>query len=702
MPQQLIYTSAPRGVVAGRSGHCTVARSAAMREALMLQLEKLSYYQHLSLSGGKERAIYSCRAVDIRSSRYHVLTRIQDAGLDFTGRTNFLAHHLIFTPEEIRQFPSPPVILREWPGWLRSWSKDPELLENENWSALNKLSSSVSIPATTWEQVTGDAVNGYSLLESRAGIAFRVDNIPEEQMLALFAESLELLELRDPRRDFRSTAWQYTFTTSMQEQDNPADFRWRCLHSDNPAANRFAGPDCRPLSEMRARRVTSEETLFARSGRQPPRFVIQPQDVRSTEGEPARLHAKAEGVPSPSYQWFAVDRIGNGQVIATGTDAELVVQNPPIGVSRYVVRASNSQGEVTSAAATLSVERKLRLSQTRPASDASSPVKPARPSYVKSADDIDRQRRRIEAEQAQVMFQRNLRVRKVLAIVAVVFGVAVLAVAFWSKRSQPQPNVSSSNGIDSSNTIRDPVIPATSTPGNSAGITAKSQLKEDDQEVIHTQGKSGSMTSKTDSSEFKLPEGWMQIPIGNVSYGHVDFITNMPVKFVLSAAAEGFRTNGDSLFFVCRTNGPGGFQTSLITMNNDPPLSQNSVRGIMVRDAEGPTASFLFIGASSQKIYGYRRNVGGELFMTNAPIEGASIILKFEQQKDNQLVAAYSFDHQKWIPFQNFAFSIRTQFLVGFAVSSGDPSNRVAGRFVVLPPKGDSRQANDNRATPQK
>src|SRR5258705_8949922 len=116
MPQQLIYTSAPRGVIAGRSGHCTVARSAAMRDALMLQLEKLSYYQHLSLSGGRDRPIFAYRIVDIRGSRFHVLSRIQDAGLDFTGRTNFIAHHLVLAPEEVRQFPTPPVIFRDWSG----------------------------------------------------------------------------------------------------------------------------------------------------------------------------------------------------------------------------------------------------------------------------------------------------------------------------------------------------------------------------------------------------------------------------------------------------------------------------------------------------------------------------------------------------------------------------------------------------------
>jgi hypothetical protein len=397
-----------------------------MREALMLQLEKLSYYQHLSLSGGQERPIHCCRLVDIRGSRYHVLSRIQDAGLDFTGRTNFLAHHLVFTPEEVRQFPSPPVILRGWSGWMKSWSKEPQLLENEHWSSLPGLSGGASVPATTWQRVTGDGTNGYGLLESRAGTAFLVDNLAEEAILALFAESLELLELRDPRRDFRATAWQYTFTTSMQEQDNPADFRWRCLHSDNPASNLFAGPDCRPLTDVRALRWTGEETLFARSGRQPPRFIVQPEDVRITEGETARLHAKAEGVPSPSYQWFAVDRTGNGQAITNGSDADLVVQNPPLGLSRYVVRASNSQGDVTSEVATLSVEQKLRLSQSRQSSEARGPNKPGSPSYLKSADDIERQRRRIEAQQAQARFQKRLRWRKVMAICGVILGLAVL------------------------------------------------------------------------------------------------------------------------------------------------------------------------------------------------------------------------------------------------------------------------------------
>ena len=40
MAHQLIYTSAPRGLQAGRSGYCTVAHSRDLRERLILPLEQ--------------------------------------------------------------------------------------------------------------------------------------------------------------------------------------------------------------------------------------------------------------------------------------------------------------------------------------------------------------------------------------------------------------------------------------------------------------------------------------------------------------------------------------------------------------------------------------------------------------------------------------------------------------------------------------
>jgi len=194
-------------------------------------------------------------------------------------------------------------------------TREPTLLENEDWSALISLATKSSVPAQTWQRVTGNSVNGYGLLEARAGATFRVDGQTNETVLGLFAESIELLDVRDARRDFHAAALQYTFTTSMQEQDNPADFRWRCIHSDNPAANRFATPDCRALSAVRATKWTGEEATFASTGRQAPKFVLEPQDVQITEGDAARFQAKAEGIPNPTYQWFLVDRTDNRQTL---------------------------------------------------------------------------------------------------------------------------------------------------------------------------------------------------------------------------------------------------------------------------------------------------------------------------------------------------------------------------------------------------
>lgn len=653
-----------------------------MREALMLQLEKWSYYQHLSLSGGQERPILCCRVIDIRGSRYHVLSRIQDAGLDFTGRTNFLAHHLVFAPEEIRRLSSPPIILRDWPGWVKSWSKEPELLDNEDWSGFAKVSASVSVPAKQWQQFSGDGVNGYGLLESRAGIAFRVDGLAEEHILGLFAESLELLELRDPRRDFRATAWQYTFTTSMQEQDNPADFRWRCLHSDNPASNRFAGPDCRQITDVRATRVTDEEAMFARSGRQPPRFILHPQDARSVEGQPIQLQAKAEGVPMPAYEWFSVDRSNIPYAIANGNNAVLVLQNPPLGVSRYVVRASNSQGEVTSEVATLSVEQKLKL--TRPSVDPT-PRGLANP-HLHNADyeeKRDRQRKRLEAERAQKQFQRGLRRKKYLTVVGVILVLAAAAGAFWWKQQQPHPKASST-GSDSTNAAVSPELAPNSpkTDATGANSTDKTQLKSAEvQDANPTQTAKTERTITTPApTEFKLPDGWVRVAIGSVSNPNAEFIST---RYDLSCRAEGFAAQGDNLLFVCKSNLAKLFQATLIR-NESPPAG--NVCGIMLRESDKTNAACLFIGATSTKIITHRRDDAGkfESVEYDIPKANQSKSIYFRFQADEQYVfPQYRFDAKApWLTggLSN-TVSKTVPFLVGFAISSGNSPNKAVAKF---------------------
>ena len=106
---ELIYTSAPRGLIAGRSGFSTVAVTDGFPPNLISAIENMSGYKTLFQPGDpneKSNPVnYSCQHYFSGSTRYTVLSKIAFAGLSYTGRTNILAHHLIFTREEFGVLP---------------------------------------------------------------------------------------------------------------------------------------------------------------------------------------------------------------------------------------------------------------------------------------------------------------------------------------------------------------------------------------------------------------------------------------------------------------------------------------------------------------------------------------------------------------------------------------------------------------------
>jgi hypothetical protein len=237
MPWQLIYTSAPRGLLSGQSGFCTVARSADLREALVQRLEQISSYHYLRVSEAatakSNPTISAYRIVDLRGAKYHVLTRIQPCGLDFTARTNHLAHHLVFQADELGNLPSPAAILRHWPGWLSSWQGDPRLLEALAPPSFESLSKSF-LPARTWALLTGDGGRAAGLFESECvrGCYLVCPPGSEEQVLDMYCETLQLLNFNG---QFPLRPWRHTFTSFLQAEDNPNDFHWRACQENTPA-----------------------------------------------------------------------------------------------------------------------------------------------------------------------------------------------------------------------------------------------------------------------------------------------------------------------------------------------------------------------------------------------------------------------------------------------------------------------------------
>lgn len=184
MPRELIYTSAPRGLTPGQSGYCAVARSRDLREALIPRLEKLSYYT----PDDSDRPICAYRILNIRGAQYHVLTRIVNAGLDFTKRRSFLAHHRVYEPGEIPQR-TPLELFSDPTLWLDRWAGEPEVLDEE-------------APLETGGEIRKCGLNVWI----RGG-----EEIP--------------------------SAWGCTFTTQFQPGDHPEDFEIKVVWPDTPGFN---------------------------------------------------------------------------------------------------------------------------------------------------------------------------------------------------------------------------------------------------------------------------------------------------------------------------------------------------------------------------------------------------------------------------------------------------------------------------------
>ena len=296
MPSQLVYTSAPRGLVSGQSGFCVVARTADLREALAQRLEQLSSYHYLEVTkagtAGANPIISAYRILDVRGAKYHILTRIQPSGLDFTARTNHLAQHLVFLPEELPKLPPPAAILRDWEGWLGSWQGDPRILEPLGADCFARIPAP-SWPARNWAQLTGDAGRAAGLLEPEVagGCYLAIPRGAEQQVLALFCETTQLL---NPDRKSPLRPWQYTFTTFLQATDAVTEFQWRGCRPGSPGADLVARRGV-SLTELSSVRVP--DNALAKLAREGPALQVEKLKGRVTlrnDDVPART------LPRPS------------------------------------------------------------------------------------------------------------------------------------------------------------------------------------------------------------------------------------------------------------------------------------------------------------------------------------------------------------------------------------------------------------------
>ena len=282
MPYELIFTSAQQGASIGKSGYCTVAQTKGMSQDITLALEQTGVYHHVAAPGsGSNPTVYSYRVLDIRGETYYVLSQIRDAGLDFTGRTNYLAHHLVFDSREIDGLPSPAVILLFWDGWINSWGNqqpgfwEPTRFTQSNLSSLPKI---LGI-AEDWQAKTGDAANAAGLMEYPPSqpVYWSCNVGGELEMVQLFAEALQL---SDPAGQSFIEAWNYTFTTFLQQGDHPEQFVWRGVVPGTPAFQtaQQRGQPLQLLAQVRVGDPGNDRSKFAQTGQPQAQAAAKPEE----------------------------------------------------------------------------------------------------------------------------------------------------------------------------------------------------------------------------------------------------------------------------------------------------------------------------------------------------------------------------------------------------------------------------------------
>jgi hypothetical protein len=222
MAWQLIYTSAEHGLGAGRSGFCIVARHGDIRERLVVELERLSVFDRPS-AGQPLPVIRTHRILTVGSDSYHILSCIQDAGPDYSGRTNHIAHHLICEEHELTAAASPALVLRRFP-WHERWDEPARFFDDSERVDLSCFRDPTPT-GSPWKELTGSAAHARLLIEpkARAGCYVAYPRGDDDRLLMLFHESLGRLADKSGPLGF----WQVSFTTMWQVTDNPSDFAWR-------------------------------------------------------------------------------------------------------------------------------------------------------------------------------------------------------------------------------------------------------------------------------------------------------------------------------------------------------------------------------------------------------------------------------------------------------------------------------------------
>ena len=271
-----------------------------------LQSEIEGFSQFSRLPGLDPTRVILCHTNFGQGDRkHHVFSRIHDCGADYTGRTNHIAHHFIFTAAEIAQATklgvTPVDVLAYLKDdlWKTAWSGDPAILQpDEELPIISIPKNRITLPAINyWGHLCPDhpeyaAVLAPGKLSEACWLIYPTGW--SEPIIYALGESLLL----------HTNPWAVTFTNNLQPTDNEQLFSWRCIPSDSPLLEK-ATSSVRPCIDLSnplpfLSGVPNEFLEQARTGKKPlpkPRSV---ETALSPLGNIPTTRPAGINIPSPT------------------------------------------------------------------------------------------------------------------------------------------------------------------------------------------------------------------------------------------------------------------------------------------------------------------------------------------------------------------------------------------------------------------
>ncbi|MBL8819033.1 MAG: hypothetical protein JNL58_23595 [Planctomyces sp.] len=253
MAQEIIYTSAEKGLKQGSRGFCTVVSTAGMAVNLAERLESMSGYRQAFPMGdpraSQNPVCWSHVSTRLAGKTLHIISRIADAGQDYTGRSNKLAHHVAI--ESIAGLSAGPARILRQPGvMVDRWNGEVKTVSPRE---LPSVQTPAEISLSAWKNITGDHGWAGAVAEQLTTSPAPLNVIFNVGMDAagLVQEVIDLLPA--------SQKWAVTFSTYFTRLLAGTECQLRFVLNDTPEATALR-------NDAKARVIDLTKSLPAASG----------------------------------------------------------------------------------------------------------------------------------------------------------------------------------------------------------------------------------------------------------------------------------------------------------------------------------------------------------------------------------------------------------------------------------------------------